>query len=41
MERLLVVHPGKDSYVMNDQTEAVAFTNLPVRLAQGRLGSEE
>jgi len=34
LERLFVVHPGKDSYVMNDQTEAVAITNLGARLAQ-------
>lgn len=35
LERLFVIHPGKDSYVMNDQTEAVAFTNLRARLAEG------
>ena len=34
LERLFVVHPGKDSYVMNEQTEAVAITNLRARLAQ-------
>lgn len=33
LERLFVVHPGKDSYVMNDQTEAVAIIHLRARLA--------
>jgi uncharacterized protein len=37
LERLFVVHPGKDSYVMNEQTEAVAITALRTRLAaEGR-----
>jgi predicted AAA+ superfamily ATPase len=40
LERLFVVHPGKDSYVMNDQTEAVAITELRARLAQARAGGE-
>jgi hypothetical protein len=35
------VHPGKDSYVMNDQTEAVAIANLRVRLAQVGMGGEQ
>lgn len=29
-------HPGKGSYKMNDQTEAVAFTHLQARLAKDR-----
>ncbi|MEI6786117.1 MAG: ATP-binding protein [Verrucomicrobiota bacterium] len=33
LERLFVVHPGQDSYVMNDQTEAVGITHLRARLA--------
>lgn len=37
-EWLFVVHPGKDSYVMNDQTEAVAITNLRARLSQADVG---
>jgi hypothetical protein len=45
LERLFVIHPGKDSYVMNDQTEAVAFTNLRTRLAEagggGAVGGTE
>ena len=40
LERLFVIHPGKDSYVMNDQTEAVAFTNLRARLAEAGIGGE-
>jgi len=38
LERLFVVHPGKDSYVMNDQAEAVAITDLRARLAQTGVG---
>lgn len=38
LERLFVVHPGGDSYVMNDQTEAVAITNLRSRLSQAGVG---
>ncbi len=38
LERLFVVHPGKDSYVMNDQTEAVAITSLRARLGQADVG---
>jgi predicted AAA+ superfamily ATPase len=34
LERLFVVHPGKDSYVMSDRTESVAITHLRARLAQ-------
>lgn len=41
LERLFVVHPGKDSYVMNEQTEAVAITNLRARLAQADVGGEK
>jgi predicted AAA+ superfamily ATPase len=41
LERLFVVHPGKESYVMNDQTEAVAITNLRARLAQTGIGGDE
>ena len=33
LDRLFVVHPGKDSYVMNDRTEAVALTHLRTRLS--------
>ena len=40
LERLFVVHPDQDSYVMNDQTEAVAIANLRARLAQADVGSE-
>jgi predicted AAA+ superfamily ATPase len=40
LERLFVVHPGKDSYVMNDQTEAVSITDLRARLAQADLGGQ-
>jgi predicted AAA+ superfamily ATPase len=38
LERLFVIHPGKDCYEMNDQTEAVAITSLRARLAQGGIG---
>jgi predicted AAA+ superfamily ATPase len=38
LERLFVVHPGKDSYVMNDRTEAVAITQLRSRLTQAGAG---
>ena len=41
LERLFVVHPGKDSYVMNEQTEAVAITSLRARLAQVDGGGEK
>jgi uncharacterized protein len=41
LERLFVVHPGRDSYVMNDQTEAVAITHLRGRLAQAGAGGEK
>lgn len=34
LERLFVVHPGRDSYVMNDLTEALAITDLRARLAR-------
>jgi hypothetical protein len=34
LQRLFVVHPGEESYVMNDQTEAVSITGLRTRLAQ-------
>ncbi len=40
LERLFVVHPGQDSYVMNDRTEAVAITQLRARLAQASPGGE-
>lgn len=33
LDRLFVVHPGNDSYVMNESTEAVAITALRTRLA--------
>jgi predicted AAA+ superfamily ATPase len=38
LERLFVVHPGNDSYEMNDRTEAVAITSLRERLAQAGVG---
>ena len=38
LERLFVVHPGKESYVMNDQTEAVSIIHLRARLAQAGVG---
>ena len=41
LERLFVVHPGQDSYVMNDQAEAVAITHLRARLAQASVGGGE
>lgn len=31
---------GKESYVMNNQTEAVAITNLRARLAETGIGGE-
>lgn len=34
LERLFVVHPGKDSYVMNDRTEAVSITAIRARLQE-------
>ena len=34
LERLFVVHPGGDSYVMSDRTEALAIIHLRGRLAQ-------
>ncbi len=40
LERLFVVHPGKDSYEMNDRAEAVAITNLRARLSQAGVGGE-
>jgi len=33
LTRLFVIHPGKDSYEMNDQTEAVGIGDLRARLA--------
>jgi hypothetical protein len=33
LDRLFVIHPGNDSYLMNDRTEAVAITQLRERLA--------
>ncbi len=33
LERLYVIHPGKDSYPMDGRTEAVAITDLRSRLA--------
>jgi Cu/Zn superoxide dismutase len=38
---LFVVHPGKDSYEMNDKTEAVAITHLRARLSQLGMGGEQ
>ncbi len=39
LDRLFVIHPGEDSYVMNDQTEAVSIKQLRARLAQTDFGS--
>jgi predicted AAA+ superfamily ATPase len=33
LDRLFVIHPGNDSYLMNDRTEVVAITQLRERLA--------
>ena len=41
LDRLFVVHPGKDSYEMNDQLEAVAITHLRARLSQLGMGGEQ
>jgi hypothetical protein len=41
LERLFVVHPGKDSYEMKDQMEAVAITHLRARLSQLGMGGEQ
>ncbi len=38
LERLFVVYPGKDSYVINNRTETVAITNLRARLAMADVG---
>lgn len=40
LQRLFVVHPGKESYEMNDQTEAVGIANLRARLAEVGIGGE-
>ena len=40
LERLFVVHPGKDSYTMNDRTEAVAVSSLTARLAEAGIGGK-
>jgi hypothetical protein len=40
LERLFVVHPGKDSYVMNDRTEAVGIATLRSRMSQAGIGAE-
>ena len=40
LERLFVVHPGKDSYEMKDRAEAVAITNLRAQLSQAGVGGE-
>jgi len=34
LERLFVVHPGKDCYVMHERTEAVSITQLRTRWTQ-------
>ncbi|MDB6038934.1 MAG: ATPase superfamily-like protein, partial [Verrucomicrobiales bacterium] len=34
LERLLVIHPGKNCYEMNERTEAVTLPNLRARLVQ-------
>jgi predicted AAA+ superfamily ATPase len=38
LERLFVVHPGRDSYEMKDRTEAVALSQLRERLRQEGIG---
>lgn len=38
LERLFVIHPGRDSYVMNEQTEALALTDLRNGMAQAGIG---
>jgi predicted AAA+ superfamily ATPase len=38
LDQLFVVHPGQHSYLMNDQTEAVAITHLRARLTQAGVG---
>jgi uncharacterized protein len=38
LKRLFVIHPAKDSYEMNDQTEAVPIADLRARLAQRGIG---
>lgn len=40
LERLFVVYPGKDSCVMNDQTEVLSITHLRARLAEAGVGGE-
>ena len=40
LERLFVVHPGKDSYPMNDQTEAVGIASLRARMCQAGIGGQ-
>jgi predicted AAA+ superfamily ATPase len=37
LERLFVIHPGKDGYIMNGQTEAVPLSQLGERLAKERI----
>lgn len=39
LERLFVVHPGRDSYEMNHETEAVSVTHLRERLSKVGIGS--
>jgi hypothetical protein len=34
LERLFVVHPGRESYEMHERTEAVALTRLRARWSQ-------
>lgn len=38
LERLFVVHPGQNSYAMNDRTEVVALPQLRARLRQEGIG---
>lgn len=40
LERLFVVHSGKDSYAMNDRTEAVAVVHLGARLMEAGIGGK-
>ncbi|MCP5524285.1 MAG: ATP-binding protein [Verrucomicrobiales bacterium] len=39
LERLFVVYPGRESYPMNDRTEAVGITNLQARLTDAGIGN--
>jgi hypothetical protein len=40
LKRLFVIHPGKNSYELNDQTEAVSIADLKAGLAQAGIGGK-